>query len=347
LLCHGKDDIDSLANLPVGTYNIHYSAIPNNVEYKSNHVPDGTKDYKFARRTMTLTVEERKFPTEYELRGKKGETLSTITLPEGWSWQNGQEVLNNDNETYNVVHESGKVVEVNVQVRDFSKLNDLVNEAKEKLINQADYVSSTISDLKDVLSQAKELLQTYPSQDKITEMESLVQDKMNSLQLLADKTQLKTLYDEVKEYDESKYTADSWEVFSKALKDAKAVLNKETATQNEVEASVLELQNAIKGLKEVVIEQPNQPVEPNIPQTPVQPDDKETPQEPIAIPDDEIEKDVLGDKIKLDNKQVVDKKENKKVNSAKTNDPFIIVPYAILALCAIGAYITIKKIDYK
>ncbi len=42
-----------------------------------------------------------------------------------------------------------------------------------------------------------------------------------------------------------------------------------------------------------------------------------------------------------------DKKEDKQVNNTKTNDPFIIMPYTILVLCAIGAYITIKEFDYK
>ena len=353
LLCHGKDDIDSLADLPVGTYNIHYSAIPNNVEYKSNNVPDGTKDYKFARRTITLTVEERKFPTEYELKGKKGETLSTITLPEGWSWQNGQEVLNNDNEKHNVVHESGKAVEVNVQVRDFSKLNDLVDEAKEKLMNQADYVLSTIDELKTVLSQAEELLNTYPEQNQITTMESLLQDKINDLQLLANKTQLKTLYDEVKEYEESKYTTDSWEVFSKVLNDAKAILDKEAATQDEVEKSLLELQDAIKGLKEksedVVPDKPTnpeQPDEPNVPETPTQPgDNEEKPQQPVITPtdpDDKIKGDVLGDEVDTTHKENTTVSQ-KVTQNVKTSDATLIAPYAILSVCAIGMYMVISK----
>jgi len=63
---------------------------------------------------------------------------------------------------------------------------------------------------------------------------------------------------------------------------------------------------------------------------------------------DKIDKDVLGDKVKVDNEKVVDQKDNnKKADGAKTNDPFIIMPYTILVLCAIGAYITIKKFDYK
>ena len=57
LLCSGKDDMEGLSQLPAGTYNLHYTAIPKNVEYENdgNNVKNGT-DYKFNRKTVTLTV---------------------------------------------------------------------------------------------------------------------------------------------------------------------------------------------------------------------------------------------------------------------------------------------------
>ena len=227
------------------------------------------------------------------------------------------------------------------------------NEAKEKLMNQADYVLSTIDELKTVLSQAEELLNTYPEQNQITAMESLLQDKINDLQLLADKTQLKALYDEVKEYDESKYTTDSWEVFSKALNDAKAILDKEAATQDEVEKSLLELQDAIKGLKEksedVVPDKPTnpeQPDEPNVPETPTQPgDNEEKPQQPVITPtdpDDKINGDVLGDEVDTTHKKNTTVSP-KVTQNVKTSDATLIAPYAILSVCAIGMYMVISK----
>ncbi len=366
LLCHGKDDVDSLADLPVGTYNLHYTAIPNNVEYKSNNSPDGTKEYKFARRTMTLTVEERNFPTDYQLQGQKGQELSTVSLPEGWSWQNGQVILNNEVEKHNVVHSSGKVVEVNVKVIDFSRLNNLIDQAKEKILNQANYVSSTIDELKTVLSQAEEMLNTYPAQNQITSMETLLQDTIAHLQLLADKTQLRALYDAVKEYDQTKYTASSWEVFEQALKNAKSILDEEAVTQEEVENITLILQNAKNGLKEKDDEvttpekpkpeepgTPENPEESSVPEKPGQPgDEDEKPQPPVVKPtdpDDEINSDVLGEEVDTTNKPTkpIDKPNQttniKNVNGVQTGDVTMVAPYAILAVCAIGMYMGIRK----
>ncbi len=56
LLCTGLDDLESLANLPVGTYNLYYSALPNDVQFDSNGVPLGTENYKIARKAVTLTI---------------------------------------------------------------------------------------------------------------------------------------------------------------------------------------------------------------------------------------------------------------------------------------------------
>lgn len=96
LLCTGKNDKESLANLPAGTYNIHYSAMPKNMQLDSSNKPLGTEDYKFARKTMTLTVTERTFPSDWTLEGTKGHKLSSVALPVGWSWDNPDTILDQD-----------------------------------------------------------------------------------------------------------------------------------------------------------------------------------------------------------------------------------------------------------
>ena len=98
------------------------------------------------------------------------------------------------------------------------------------------------------------------------------------------------------------------------------------------------------------------------PQIPQAPDDKpQTPEKPVEdkpqvpnqkpqtpVNNDKVDSDVLGDKITTINKEIIGeqvnkKEDNKKVDGVKTGDPFMIMPYVILALCAVGAYITIKK----
>ncbi len=78
-----------------------------------------------------------------------------------------------------------------------------------------------------------------------------------------------------------------------------------------------------------------------------QTDDNKNPNKPS------IDSDVLGDKINITNKeepkvqpnQTINNKttNNDKIIGAKTGDNVMIAPYVILAICAIGVYMTIKK----
>lgn len=126
LRCSGKDDVEKLATLPAGTYNIHYSAIPNDVQFEpdqwdsSIQVPIASEPYKFGRKTMTLTVKERTFPTDVKLEGTKGDKLSTVTLPEGWTWDNPEAILSETGEQSVTFTNAGytKTLKVNVSVKE-------------------------------------------------------------------------------------------------------------------------------------------------------------------------------------------------------------------------------------
>lgn len=86
-------------------------------------------------------------------------------------------------------------------------------------------------------------------------------------------------------------------------------------------------------------QKPNKPQEPeDKPQVPEKPTDNK-PQKPI-IDTDKIDSNVLGDMVDTTDKKTT---AGQKVNSVKTNDSTLLAPYAILALCALGVYITIKK----
>ena len=68
LRCSGQDDKAKLAQLPVGQYNIHYTAIPNDVEFESDQwdpnvlVPLAEKAYKMNRRSMIFNSNRPYFP---------------------------------------------------------------------------------------------------------------------------------------------------------------------------------------------------------------------------------------------------------------------------------------------
>ena len=63
------------------------------------------------------------------------------------------------------------------------------------------------------------------------------------------KTEIEELYNEVKDLEKGSYTDESWKAFEEARDHAKAVLDNEDATQEEVDAAAAELQSAIDGLR--------------------------------------------------------------------------------------------------
>ena len=87
--------IDSLKDLEAGVYNIHYTAVPKGTT-------DGITDKvpvtsKLARKTLKLVV------LPEELAGVEGQKLSSVTLPDGWSWENPETVLDKNINIYNAV----------------------------------------------------------------------------------------------------------------------------------------------------------------------------------------------------------------------------------------------------
>ena len=67
-----------------------------------------------------------------------------------------------------------------------------------------------------------------------------------------DKTTLQTLYDECLTLKESEYTSESWSSFKTAMDEAKAIIDKQDATQEEVDLAYNELQTAKDALVKVV-----------------------------------------------------------------------------------------------
>lgn len=85
-IIYDSSEAELLKNLKPGIYNIHYSAIPNLVSTNGQITPE----QKITRKTVTLTV----LPSG-GLIGKNGSSLSTIQLPQGWSWKNPNQIIGN------------------------------------------------------------------------------------------------------------------------------------------------------------------------------------------------------------------------------------------------------------
>lgn len=258
LLCKGKDDVAALAKLPAGKYNIHYTAIPNDVKYTGGSV-DRDTDYKFTRKTMTLTVNEVTFPSDFKLNGIVGDTLSNVALPEGWSWAAPDTKIAGMADEFDVKYVNGdfsKTVKVTVNAvivdkdglmtrieaatveagkvdvykpSSLAKLNEAIENATTVLNNASatkDVVENAIKDLNDALSD----LEKYASEEEVKEVISKGEELVGKSDI---------------------YTKDSLEKMNAALLKTKKALA--DGDKEAIEVAYAELTEAIDGLVKVEI----------------------------------------------------------------------------------------------
>lgn len=89
LLCKGKSDLNSLAELPAGEYTVYYTALPEGLKLDTanGNIPDAYENYKFDRKAANLIIKERSLETDLlnnnlSLYGYVNDTLETIALPD-------------------------------------------------------------------------------------------------------------------------------------------------------------------------------------------------------------------------------------------------------------------------
>ncbi len=132
-------DKNDISKLKTGIYNIHYSVVPKDKSLNNDGLAIGNI-YKTLLKTVTLII----LP-ESGLSGETGAKLSTIGLPEGWSWADDQ-LLIGEQEFYKAKFSTGedsRVIFVNVPVsvtnqgkkRPFIKKDSLLKPEKGDLEN--------------------------------------------------------------------------------------------------------------------------------------------------------------------------------------------------------------------
>lgn len=168
LVCSGKDDVAALAKLPTGKYNIHYTAIPSDIQYDGNR-PNRDTNYKFTRKSAILTIKERSIEDDLTaagltLEGYAGDTLETVTLPEGWSFVDASQILKAGNNEVKVIYDiTGKESTVNITVYKSvtqDELTNKVNEAQMLLVQTDVYTKESLANLQIAVDEAKQLLNT-------------------------------------------------------------------------------------------------------------------------------------------------------------------------------------------
>ena len=130
-------------------------------------------------------------------------------------------------------------------------LNVLVDVAKG--LNEKLYTEDSWNVLKDALAKAEEVLADENAlQEEIDAAKAELQNAMDSLvKISIDKSKLQKLVNDSKKYEDKldEYTKATAEIFTGALQNARDILAKEDATEEEVDAAYAALQNAIFGLR--------------------------------------------------------------------------------------------------
>ncbi|WP_270739386.1 family 78 glycoside hydrolase catalytic domain [Massilioclostridium coli] len=190
---------------------------------------------------------------------------------------------------------------------DITSLEDLVVLAES--YDMDDYVEAGQAEFLEALKAAQDLLMDKDNAmaEEIETAESNLLNAMLNLRYKADKSILEKVIAEANEVNSNAYTVESYAVLEAAVAEANAVMANEDATQEEVNAAVTSVQEAMKGL--VAVEKPS-----------------------TETPDDN----------KADSTQTGQESTTTKANAAKTGDFAPIAGAAAMAVVA-GAVLLISR----
>ncbi|MEJ8777159.1 LPXTG cell wall anchor domain-containing protein [Pseudogracilibacillus sp. ICA-222130] len=137
---------------------------------------------------------------------------------------------------------------------DVTKLEEILKDIEK--LNESDYTKESWEKLDAAIKSAEKLLSDEEkTQEDVDATFEKVKEAMNELEKKqeeveeVDKSTLEKEIKQAEELNESDYTKDSWEKFQTVLKSAQTVLEKEQATEEEVNEALTALKEAVKQLK--------------------------------------------------------------------------------------------------
>lgn len=142
------------------------------------------------------------------------------------------------------------------------KLDTLIETATQ--IDAIQYTNSSIDRLQAVIEESEELLGGSYIQDEVDAQVVLLQEAIDSLVYKTNTTNLEKLIEDVKDVDEGDYTAETYEKFEIAFKNAVELLENDPS-QEAVDAAYLALEQAYEDLELLEKEEPVDPVDPSDP----------------------------------------------------------------------------------
>ena len=156
-----------------------------------------------------------------------------------------------------------------VQRGNTDALKALIEEYKD--LKEADYTADSWKEYADALKAAKAIVEDNSNSDQAAVDAALnaLRDARVALKLSGkpsvDKSELQAAYDKYKDKKNDGYTAESWAKLENALKSAKAILDNEAATADQVKAALAQLNSAAEGLTKTQTPPKNDPQTPSTP----------------------------------------------------------------------------------
>ena len=164
---------------------------------------------------------------------------------------------------------------------DITNLSGLIEKVQK--LNKADYTVDSWNNLEAAYNKALEVLEnTTATQEQVDKACDDLDRAINALvkaPIVADKTELLKAIEAAKDLVEKDYTSESWKTLQDALDAANKVVANKDATQDEIDAAVDAISDAIDKLEVKPVE-PEKPIEPEKPMDPVKPAKPNQPAKP-------------------------------------------------------------------
>lgn len=164
---------------------------------------------------------------------------------------------------------------------DITNLSGLIEKVQK--LNKADYTVDSWNNLEAAYNKVLEVLEnTTATQEQVDKACDDLDRAINALvkaPIVADKTELLKAIEAAKDLVEKDYTSESWKTLQDALDAANKVVANKDATQEEIDAAVDAINDAIDKLEAKPVE-PEKPIEPEKPMDPVKPAKPNQPAKP-------------------------------------------------------------------
>ena len=172
------------------------------------------------------------------------------------SWTSFETALNdakgvfaNENASQNDVDQACESLSKAIEELKFNKsqLKVVIDQAENK--NSEDYTEESWEVFANALAEAKSVFEDEDATpEMVDEACRKLNEAINGLTVKVNKPELKDLIDKVQDKKSEDYTDASWYAFETALEEAKAVLEDEAATSEQISQAYKKLDEAIKGL---------------------------------------------------------------------------------------------------